>query len=396
MPKKLYLFIGTVLGLLVSLITLMNLLVRQKISVLREHFYNASHFDQIWMIIILLFVLSLPFYLFVSASLMGEIFVGIFFGVWIIDHLWRNKCPAFKRWIAEKEYRRQILVLWEHFYQSSRPNKLYSVGVGVFMPLLLLILLVAVHLHLVPSLRLLLFWIMVSIIYSICTLGFIDEVCHEWYPSLKQKPGIRYTFLTINFILGIAAYALAYEYINFLTKVDPGNFIKALIIFTTIAMVPVWTIGIAMMAGVIAIGSMIALPVIDILSRWHIIDLWYWIRNRPRVRSLFTLPLAEKRDFPMTRFAGRALGAFGIFAVCSLLCIGLPPVKRAVHITATTVLVWTQFSYDQTCAVSSEHRRVAYLKDRKEMTASIVSIADIRSWPDISFTTGTCLDAIQP
>jgi len=83
-------------------------------------------------------------------------------------------------------------------------------------------------------------------------------------------------------------------------------------------------------------------------------------------------------------------------AVCGLLLIGLPPVNRAVHVAATTVLVWTQFSYDRTCAVSSKHRRVAYLKDRKEMTASMVSIADIRSWPDISFTTGTCHDAIQP
>jgi hypothetical protein len=98
----------------------------------------------------------------------------------------------------------------------------------------------------------------------------------------------------------------------------------------------------------------------------------------------------------MTRFVGRMFGALGIFAVCGLLLTSLPPVNRAVHVAATTVLVWTQFSYDRTCAVSSKHRRVAYLKDRKEMTASMVSIVDIRSWPDISFTTGTCRDAIQP
>jgi hypothetical protein len=48
-----------------------------------------------------------------------------------------------------------------------------------------------------------------------------------------------YIFLAMNFILGVAAYALAYEYINFLTGVDPGNFLKALTVFTAVAIVPV-------------------------------------------------------------------------------------------------------------------------------------------------------------
>jgi hypothetical protein len=104
----------------------------------------------------------------------------------------------------------------------------------------------------------------------------------------------------------------------------------------------------------------------------------------------------EKRQLITTRFVGRTFGALGVFALCGLLLIGLPPVNRVLHVLATTVLVTTQFSYDRTYTVSNEHRRVAYLKDRKAMKASIVSIADLRSWPDISFTTGTCDSAIQP
>jgi hypothetical protein len=52
--------------------------VRQRIPVLREHFYNASHIDQLCLITALLFTLSLPIYLFVPTSLMGKIFAGIF------------------------------------------------------------------------------------------------------------------------------------------------------------------------------------------------------------------------------------------------------------------------------------------------------------------------------
>jgi hypothetical protein len=328
--------------------------VRRRILVLRKRFYNASHIEQVWLIIGLLYTLSLPFYLFVPTSLMEKISAGIFFGPLIVHYLWRDRYPAIMRWIREREYRRQMSVLCERFCQASRPNKFYSVGVAVIMLLVPIILLAAAHLRLAPSLSFLLLMIVASISYGVCTLGFIDEVWHEWYPALKQKPGMGYIFLAMNFILGVAAYALAYEYINFLTGVDPGNFLKALTVFTAVAIVPVWTMGIAMIASIIAIGSMVALPVIDMLSSWHIIGLWYWIRNRPRVRSLLGLPLAEQRDLPMTRFAGRMFGAFGIFAVCGLLLIGLAPVNRAVHVAATTVLVWTQFSYDRTCAVSSK------------------------------------------
>jgi hypothetical protein len=360
----------------------MDVWVRQLMSVLREHFYHESHFNQILLVNGLLFMISLPTLLFVPWSLLNKIWMGIFFGTFIVDHIWHNRYPALKRWIIEREY----VTLCKRFYNASRPDESYSVGI---------LLLVVVTMTASISRSLLLFKIGLCIGYGICTLGFIAQAWHEWYPALKQKWGISYVVIATNLILGVAAYALACEYINRLTGVNPDNFIKALTVFTTFAMVPVWMMTIAIMAAAMAIVSIMGLPVIDILSRWHIINLWYWLRNLPRVRLLLGLPLAEKPDFPMTRFVGRMFGALGIFALCSLLLTGFPPVNRAVRVAATTVLVLTQYSHDRTCAVSSEHRRVAFLKDRKEMTASIVSIADVSSWPEISFTTGTCKDAIQ-
>jgi hypothetical protein len=367
----------------------MNGWIRQQMSVLREHFVNESHFDQLLLINGLLFMLSLPILLFAPMSLLHKIWAGIFFGTFIVNHLWRNRYPALKRWIAEKEYRRQAMALYERFYHASRPDKMYSVGTSLMLLFFLPMAALAPH-SLLPAM------IVLYIGCSLCTLGFIDQVCHKWYPALKQKPGMKYVFLAMNFIIGIAAYASAYGYINRVTGVDPGNFIKALAIFTAATMVPAWMIASAIMAAVMALASMMALPVLDILSRWGIINLWCWIRNLPRVRSVLSLPSVEKRELMTTRFVGRMFGAFGVFALCGILLIGLPPVNRVVHVLATTVLVITQFSYDRTCTASNEYQRVAYLKDRKEMKVSIVSIADVRSWPDISFTTGTCDNAIQP
>lgn len=78
--------------------------VRQRIPVLREHFYNLPHFDQIFWITIVLSTLSLPMYLFVPISRIGEISAGIFFAIFIVDILRRERYPALKRWIAETEY----------------------------------------------------------------------------------------------------------------------------------------------------------------------------------------------------------------------------------------------------------------------------------------------------
>ena len=53
--------------------------------------------------------------------------------------------------------------------------------------------------------------------------------------------------------------------------------------------------------------------------------------------------------------------------------------QRAARIIAAYVLVATQFSYDHTCAVSRKDRWVARLQDRKEMKASVISLAHMRS-----------------
>jgi len=68
----------------------------------------------------------------------------------------------------------------------------------------------------------------------------------------------------------------------------------------------------------------------------------------------------------------------------------VPLGNHVVRGVAAYTLIATEFSYDQTCAVSSEERWVAPLKDRKEMKTSKVIIADLRSWGDISFSMGTC------
>jgi hypothetical protein len=80
--------------------------VRQRIPVRRERFHNASHIDQLLLITVVLFMLSLPIYLFVPTSRMGEIFTGILFGTLIVDYLRRERYPALKRWIAETEHGR--------------------------------------------------------------------------------------------------------------------------------------------------------------------------------------------------------------------------------------------------------------------------------------------------
>ena len=52
--------------------------------------------------------------------------------------------------------------------------------------------------------------------------------------------------------------------LNSLTGVNPDNFIKALAVFTSFAMVPVWMMTIAIMAAAMAIVSIMGLPVINI------------------------------------------------------------------------------------------------------------------------------------
>jgi len=110
-----------------------------------------------------------------------------------------------------------------------------------------------------------------------------------------------------------------------------------------------------------------------------------------KVRWLLGLPPSQARALLTGRITVNLVGALGVCAFCSLLGAGeVPPINHVVRGVAAYTLVATEFSYDQTCAVSSEERWVAPLKDRKEMKTSRVIIADIRSWGDISFSMGTC------
>jgi hypothetical protein len=78
--------------------------VRQQIPTLRERFHNASRIDQLLWITAALFILCLPIYLFVQMPPMGATLTGIFFGVLMVNFLWRDRYPALKRWIAETEH----------------------------------------------------------------------------------------------------------------------------------------------------------------------------------------------------------------------------------------------------------------------------------------------------
>jgi hypothetical protein len=181
-------------------------------------------------------------------------------------------------------------------------------------------------------------------------------------------------------------------YLNYLTGVDPGNFPTALAALTVLNAIVWWllVLGWIMLvtAGVYAGRALMA-----------------------GLRGEFGP--AKIGGVSATRWGLRMAGAGSLFVV-SMLAIGLPSdtpwLQRAARILVTNVLVFTEYSYNQTCAVSSEQRLVAHLKDRKEMRASIISIAEDhgRAWPglwwifpliffqDYTFSRGTCDDQSQP
>jgi hypothetical protein len=109
--------------------------------------------------------------------------------------------------------------------------------------------------------------------------------------------------------------------------------------------------------------------------------------------------MAEIGGISSDRWGFRAFGAFcfTIIGLALALAITLHPWgHRAGRVIDTTILVATEFSYDRTCAVSNENRLVALLKYRREMTTSLVSIAEGRPFRDTRITTGTCDQAMEP
>jgi hypothetical protein len=65
-------------------------------------------------------------------------------------------------------------------------------------------------------------------------------------------------------------------------------------------------------------------------------------------------------------------------------------IQDSVASIARYVIVRYEFSYDPTCAASSEVRLVAPLKDRKELKSSNVLVAAYLAWNEIYFEIDQC------
>jgi hypothetical protein len=239
--------------------------------------------------------------------------------------------------------------------------------------------------------------VIVGMNFGIGALTFLyyeaPYVWRWWFPDqpfgLTAKRWLRYL---AQAVVVAVAYVHMRVYINYLTGVDPGNFPTALAALTVLNAIVWWLLflGLIMLvtAGVYAGLALMA-----------------------SLRGKFGP--AEIGGVSATRWGLRMAGAGSLFFV-SMLAIGLlsdtPWMQRVARILVTNVLVLTEYSYNQTCSVSSKQRLVAHLKDRKEMRASIISIAEDRgrAWPglwwifplmffqDYTFSRGTCDEQSQP
>ena len=92
------------------------------------------------------------------------------------------------------------------------------------------------------------------------------------------------------------------------------------------------------------------------------------------------------------RFVMLCIGIVGLFMLTVLLwdAARRPPFEGVFRKFGSALLVMTDFSYDKTCAVSSQTRLVAPLKDRKDLEGTKVLIADASSWTHIQFSIGQC------
>jgi hypothetical protein len=224
-------------------------------------------------------------------------------------------------------------------------------------------------------------------VFSISALAFVYQLWQAWYPDEHMGPLVRrYGFRVLQLLAVALAYVQARGSINMLTGVDPGNFPTALAALTALLAIRAWLV-------VIAWASLLMLPVYLVTA--------------------YVAGLRREMDFTDLRGISPGGWAFRVFGVLSLVVICLmafglpaehPSVQGAARIVASTVLIATEFSYDQTCALSSERRLVAQLKYRREMKTSIVSIAEDRgaAWwflpffRHVTFSRGACDDQRQP
>jgi hypothetical protein len=236
-----------------------------------------------------------------------------------------------------------------------------------------------------------------GITFSIGALIFLyyeaPYVWSWWFPDQLFGPTVK---RWLRYIVQAAVVGMAYvhmrAYINYLTGVDPGNFPTALAALTALDAIVWWLY----ILGLIMLVTAAAYAGRAFMASW-----------RGKIGP------AEIGGVSATRWGLRIAGAGSLF-VLSMLAIGLSPgmpwLQRAARILVTNVLVFTEYSYDQTCSMSSERRLVAHLKDRKEMKASIISIAEDygMAWPGLwwippllffreyTFSRGTCVDQSQP
>jgi hypothetical protein len=216
----------------------------------------------------------------------------------------------------------------------------------------------------------------VGVLVFLCYEG--PYLWHWWFPDQPFNPTVKRWF---RYLLQLIAAAFAYvhvrAYLNHLTEVDPHHFPAALAALTVLNTLLWWLV----IATYITFATAAVYAVVACMAG---------VRQK--------LGLAEMRGISVRGWKRRAYAAWGFMLTSLALGLALftePWCQRAGRLIATNVLVATEFSYDRTCAVSSEHRLVAHLKDH------MVSIAEEHFvvwflFSHFTFSRGTCDEQRPP
>jgi hypothetical protein len=257
-------------------------------------------------------------------------------------------------------------------------------------------------------------------VYGIGMFLFISVVWSKWYPVLQNKLNptlVKWVFkFMLNGLAGFGGYMYAHYYLNSLTGVDPNNFPKTLLAFTVPFAGYIWSIFIALSAGLIVLAflllmlgitawnGLVRIGTIPFLVGVLLVRLCKFlfcafdqflktIPDYTICKERFLTPLSESdqpkwlqvKDIRIRTFLTYLFGPVAIIACMAILekLPQHPPLDRLMHRAATSVLVFADFAHDRTCSVSSATRWVAPLKDRNEQDSPKVLIADLSTWPDI-------------
>jgi hypothetical protein len=222
----------------------------------------------------------------------------------------------------------------------------------------------------------------------VCTVvGGVAFWRHE-YPNLKDTlnaPLMRLLLLGLSWLAGLLAYIQARNWIMALTEVDPNNFPRALIAFAGLAFPPCWL--------VITTGlGMLVLP-LYLFVVYVIACIWGFIQGlRSGWLGIAVKPPPEIIAKRLCRGPVLFIGIMGLVGITGLLLSAAhrPPFETLFRKVGSNLLVMTDFAYDKTCAVSSQTRWVAPLKDRKDLEGTKILIADASSSTHIQFSIGQC------